>query len=60
VSVYHPDRKNPAGYRLRVRSDGTRALLDSPGIGDGDLAAAEYDVEGLRAVMLDLITRPSR
>jgi hypothetical protein len=60
VSVYHPDRQNPAGYRLRVRSDGMRALLDSPGIGDGDLAAAEYDVEGLRAVMLDLITRPSR
>jgi hypothetical protein len=60
VSVYHPDRQNPAGYRLRVRSDGRKTFVDSPGTGDGDPAPAEYDVAGLRAVMLDLITRPSR
>jgi hypothetical protein len=60
VSVYHPDRQNPAGYRLRVRGDGTRALVDSPGTGDGDVTPAEYDVDRLRAVMLDLFTRPSR
>jgi len=56
VSAYHPDQENPVGYRLRVRGDGTRARVDS----DGDQAAAEYDVEGLREVMLELITRPSR
>jgi hypothetical protein len=49
VSAYHPDRKSPLGYRLSVRGDGTRARL----------GGAEYDVEGLRSVMLDLITRPS-
>ena len=49
VSAYHPDRKSPFGYRLSIRGDGTKARLDG----------AEYDVEGLRSVMLDLITRPS-
>ena len=56
VSVYQPDGKNPVGCRLRVRGDGTKACLDR----DGDLAGAEYDVAGLRAVMLDLMTGPSR
>ncbi len=32
------------------------ARLDGPGLD----ALAEYDIEGLRAVMLDLFTGPSR
>jgi hypothetical protein len=60
VSVYHPDRTNPFGYRLRVRGDGATARLVHPGASQGDLAAAEYDADGLRAVMLDLLTRPWR
>ncbi|MGD0607637.1 MAG: hypothetical protein ABSA53_29135 [Streptosporangiaceae bacterium] len=60
VRAYHPDRKNPVGYSLSVRGDGTKARLEAPGAGDGQQAAAEYDVEGLRAVMLDLLTQPSR
>lgn len=56
VSVWHPDRENPSGCRLRVRGDGTRAQVDGP----GDQDAAEYDTAGLRAVMLGLLTPPSR
>ena len=56
VSAWYPDRKNPAGYRLRIRGDGTKARLD--GLGHG--ALAQYDVEGLRAVMLDHLTGPPR
>lgn len=56
VSGWYPDRKNPAGYRLRIRGDGAQARLD--GLGHG--ALAQYDVEGLRAVMLDLLTGPPR
>ena len=53
VSAWYPDRKNPAGNRLRIRGDGTRACLD--GLTRG--ASAQYDVEGLQAVMLDLLAR---
>jgi len=60
VSVYHPDRKRPFGYRLSVRGDGITARLDGSGPGDGAAAGTEYDVGGLRSAMLDLITRPSR
>lgn len=56
VSVYHPDRDAPTGRRLRVRGDGIRARLE--GVEDQD--AAGYDVAGLRAVMLGLITGPHR
>ena len=56
VSVYHPDRETPTGRRLRVRGDGSRARVE----GAGDQDAAEYDVAGLRAVMLGLITGPHR
>lgn len=56
VSVYHPDRKAPTGRRLRVRGDGSRARVE----GAGNQDAAGYDVAGLRAVMLDLITGPHR
>jgi hypothetical protein len=52
VSAFrHYDEKNPPAYRLSVQGDGTKARLDDPGTGDGDQAGAEYDVEGLRAVM---------
>jgi hypothetical protein len=60
VSAYHPDGKNPVGNRLRVRGDGTKASLDSPDVGNGGVTSAEYDAEGLRAVMLGLLTGPSR
>jgi hypothetical protein len=57
VSLYHPrDGHDSVGVRLSVRGDGTKARLDSPG--DGGLAEAEYDLAGLRAVMLDLLTLP--
>jgi hypothetical protein len=56
VSARYPDRKNPAGYRLRIRGDGTKACLD--GLTHG--GPTQYDVEGLHTVMLDLLTRPSR
>ena len=58
VSAHHPDRQSPLGYRLSVRGDGTKARLDGPG--DGDPAGTSCDVEGLRRVMFDLITRLSR
>lgn len=56
VCAYHPDGKDPIGYRLSVWGDGMKARLDGP----GNQAGGEYDVEGLRTVMIDLITRPSR
>ncbi len=55
VSVYHPDRKTPTGRRLRVQGDGAVARVEA-----GDQGTAEYDVAGLRAVMLGLITGPHR
>ena len=58
VSAYHPDRENPAGSQLGVTGDGARAFVDEPGA--GDLARAEYDLEGLGAIMLKLLTGASR
>jgi hypothetical protein len=55
VSVFHPDQEAPAGRRLRVQGDGTVARVEA-----GDRGMAEYDVTGLRAVMLGLIMGPSR
>ncbi len=52
VSVWYPDRENPAGHRLRIRGDGTIACLD--GLAQG--GPTQYDVGGLHAVMLDLLT----
>jgi hypothetical protein len=52
VSVWYPDRENPAGHHLRIRGDGTNACLD----GLAHSAPDQYDVDGLRAVMLDLLT----
>jgi hypothetical protein len=53
VSAWYPDRKDPAGYRLRIRGDGTKACLD----GLANDAPTQYDAEGLHAVMLDFLTR---
>jgi hypothetical protein len=53
VSAWYPDRKTPAARRLRIRGDGTRACLHGPRQG----APARCDVQGLRAVMLELLTR---
>jgi hypothetical protein len=52
VSAWYPDRENPAGNRLRIRGDGTKACLDGPAHG----VPAQYGVEGLRAVMLGLLS----
>jgi hypothetical protein len=52
VSVWYPGRKNPAGHRLRIRGDGTKACLD----GLHQSASAQYDAGGLRGVLLDLLT----
>jgi hypothetical protein len=55
VSLYRrSDGHDPAGIRLPVWGDGTKAHLERPG--GGDQGVAEYDLEGLRAVMLDLIS----
>ena len=43
VSAYHPDRKNPFGYRLSIRGDGTKARLDGSDAGHGDPAGTEYE-----------------
>jgi hypothetical protein len=59
VSFYrHYDGRNPVGYQLTVHGDGTRAHLVSPGH-DG-AGTAEYDFDGLAAVMLTLITGQAR
>jgi hypothetical protein len=57
VSVYCPDRDNPVGYQLGVRGNGTQAVVD--GIG-ATPASSEFDLEGLQAVMLNLLTQASR
>jgi hypothetical protein len=59
VSAYCPDRENPVGYRLGVRGDGTRATVDGVMIGNGESAITEYDLAGLRGIMLQLITEAS-
>jgi hypothetical protein len=58
VSAYRPDRQDPAGYHLRVRGDGTRAIVDGPGI--ASVQPAQHDLEQLRGIMLDLLARASR
>lgn len=59
VSAFRPSEgQNSPGCRLSVQGDGTKARLDGPR--SGDQAGTEYDVEGLRTVMADLITRLSR
>src|SRR5215471_18729715 len=61
VSRYHPqDGHISVGIRLIIRSDGTTARVDRPRIRGGHGAAAEYDLAGLRAVMLDLLTMRPR
>ena len=58
VSAYRPDRQDPAGYHLRVRGDGTRAVVDGPGVVSSQ--PAQHDLEQLREIMLDLLARASR
>ena len=49
---------DPTDYHLSVRGDGTRAVVDGPG--NGSAQSAQHDLEGLRAIMLDLLARASR
>jgi hypothetical protein len=58
VSAYCPDREHPAGHHLRVRGDGIRAAVDGPSTSSAQ--SAQYDLEGLRGIMLDLLARASR
>jgi hypothetical protein len=58
VSAYCPDREHPVGYHLRVRGDGIRAVVDGPNISSAQ--PAQYDLEGLRGIMLDLLAWASR
>jgi len=58
VSAYCPDRENPVGHHLRVRGDGIRAVVDGPSTGSAQ--PAQYDLEGLRGIMFDLLTWASR
>ena len=48
------DRCSVCQQPLRVQGDGSKAQVE----GAGDQDAAGYDVAGLRAVMLGLITGP--
>jgi hypothetical protein len=59
VSAYRPDRERPAGYHLSVQGDGLRATVDQLGSGSGGSTGAEYDLEGLSAIMLKLLTEAS-
>ncbi len=55
VSFYRQyDGRNPIGYQLTVAGDGTRAQLAGPG--HAGAGTADYDLDGLAAVMLALIT----
>jgi hypothetical protein len=58
VSAYRPDRQDPAAYHLRVRGDGTRAVVDEPGAASAH--PAQHDLEQLSGIMLDLLARASR
>jgi hypothetical protein len=60
VSAYRPDREHPASYTLGVTGDGSRAFVDGSGAGVGDLTRAGYDLEGLTAIMLNLLAEASR
>ncbi len=60
VSAYHPDRDSPASHHLGVTGDGSRAFVDGPGVGAGVLTREEYDLEGLGAIMLNVLTRVPR
>ncbi len=61
VSFYrHYDGRNPIGLRLTVDGDGTTAHLASPGQGNDSAGMAEYDFDGLAAVMLNLISEQVR
>jgi len=57
VSAYRPDREQPAGYRLGVRGDGQRAVID--GLESGEPAGAAYDLQGLSGIMRRLLTEAS-
>lgn len=58
MSVCRPARDGSSGSRIRIRAqgDGTCVQVDGPGPQD----RAGYDLAGLQAAMLRLITEPSR
>jgi hypothetical protein len=58
VSAYRPDQEQPLGYHLRVRADGSRAVVD--GLAGEYAGPPSFDLEGLQAVMLNLLTEASR
>ena len=60
VSAFYPGSTNSSGTPIRIQGDGTMARLNRLGMEDGNATAgAAYDVTGLRAVMLHLITGAS-
>jgi hypothetical protein len=59
VSSFYPGR-GATGQRLSIVGDGSKARLDSPAGTDSDLTAAACNLEGLGAVMLQLIEGPPR
>lgn len=59
VSAYRPDREKPIEHHLGVCGDGSRAFVDGPGRGNGNLTRAEHNLEGLRALMLNLLSEVS-
>jgi hypothetical protein len=60
VTLYHHhDGSESVGFRLSVQGDDTKAHLEGLRIDDSD-PDAEYDLEGLRGVMLDLMIAHSR
>jgi hypothetical protein len=53
VSAYCPDRERPVGYHLSIRGDGIRAVVGGPSADSAQ--SAEYDLDGLRGTLLDLL-----
>lgn len=58
VSAYRPDRAQPVGYHLGVRGDGRQAAVDGLA---GEIGRSScFDLQGLQAIMLNLLTEASR
>lgn len=60
VSAYRPDRELPVGYHVGVRGDGSRAVVDGPGIGSAASPGTSYDLEGLSGFMRSLLSEAAR
>jgi hypothetical protein len=58
VSAYRPDREHPVGFQLSVQAYGTRAVVGGPSASSAQ--SAQYDLDGLRGILLNLLAEASR